>query len=123
MLCYGQECTKHRELRQGRFPMARSRPVEWLSTLALLTILAALSAYFLYAAVWGTDGLLALREREQRVAALEAELAIVQEERETLEQQNRGLSLESVDLDLLDERARAVLGYARPDELILIQPE
>lgn len=103
--------------------MARSRPVEWLSTLALLTILAALSAYFLYAAVWGTDGLLALREREQRVAALEAELAIVQEERETLEQQNRGLSLESVDLDLLDERARAVLGYARPDELILIQPE
>ena len=94
----------------------------WITFLAPILPAALAIGYFVHAAVWGEDGLIVLRERELEVALLERSLAEVRVRREELEGRTERLTSQSIDLDLLDERARAELGYARADELILIVP-
>ena len=43
----------------------------------------------------------------------------LQAERATIANKTRRLSTEHLDLDLLDEQARKVLGLGRPDEIII----
>ena len=84
-----------------------------------LTLAMGLGAYFTFAAVQGNHGLLtrvqieaesdSLRHTRDRLAA---ELARV-------ENRTRRLSDDFLDLDLLDERARIMLGLMRSDEIIL----
>ena len=90
----------------------------WIPTLTLILPLTAFTAYLVHTAIWGPDGYLALEKRRDEIAAQEARLAIVKVESKRLRNLTQRLGVDSVDLDLLDERARAILGYARPDELI-----
>lgn len=83
-------------------------------------VLVAISAAYLHQAIWGGKGFLRLTERQQEVARLESELSEVRKQRELLDDRVLRLREGSLDLDLLDERAREILGYARPDEQILI---
>ena len=94
----------------------------WISFLAPILPAALAIGYFVHAAVWGEDGYVVLKERELEIALLEKSLAEVRTRREELEDRTERLSSHSIDLDLLDERARTELGYARADELILIVP-
>ncbi len=94
----------------------------WVSFLAPVLPASLAIGYFVHAAIWGGDGYLVLQEREMEVAILEKSLAEVRARRQELEDRTMRLSRHSIDLDLLDERARAELGYARADELILISP-
>ena len=78
-----------------------------------------LGLYFAFAAVQGPSGIL-------RRVQLEAETADLVAERDRLTAQvaemrnlTRRLSDDYLDLDLLDERARDVLGLVRADELIV----
>ena len=80
---------------------------------------AALVGYLTLAALQGDYGLLSLFRIEAQETALEAELASLRADRETLANATRRLSSATLDLDLLDERARRVLGYARPDEIMI----
>jgi len=50
---------------------------------------------------------------------LEVTLAGLQVERAELKNRTSRLSSDFLDLDLLDERARFVLGVARPDEILI----
>lgn len=83
--------------------------------LGLIFVLAL--ANFGWHALQGEYGALALIQFEADARALEAELADLRAERARLERLALGLSTERLDLDLLDERARAVLGRMRPDEV------
>jgi cell division protein FtsB len=67
----------------------------------------------------GESGLFALMQAKNRVAELEIELAEVRAERIAIENRTRRLSDDYLDIDLLDERSRIVLGYARSDELLI----
>jgi cell division protein FtsB len=78
-----------------------------------------LGAYFAFAAIQGESGVLAQRRVAAEVATLDAEKARLEAELAGLQNLTRRLSDAYLDLDLLDERARAVLGYARADEIIL----
>lgn len=53
------------------------------------------------------------------VAEAELRLASLTHRREDLENKVRRLSDDFLDLDLLDERIRDILGYARGDEIII----
>jgi cell division protein FtsB len=64
-------------------------------------------------------GLAALAAAEAERARLEAELAGLRAERRAAENRVARLGRDYLDLDLLDERARAVLGYVRPDEVVI----
>ena len=86
-----------------------------LATLGLI----ALGLYFTFAAVQGDYGVFKRAEVTAEGRALEAELARLQAEVAEMENLTRRLSDSYLDLDLLDERARDVLGYVRADEIVI----
>jgi cell division protein FtsB len=77
------------------------------------------TCYFAYAALQGDTGMVEQVRLSREKTALEADLAELRAERARLENRNLRLSAGYLDLDLLDERARAVLGYLRPDEIVI----
>ncbi len=78
-----------------------------------------LVAYFSYSAIQGPYGLLTLFKVETREAQLQKQLDALVLERMAAENRARRMSDEFLDLDLLDEQARKVLGLIRGDEIIL----
>lgn len=76
--------------------------------------------YFLMHGVLGDRGFLVMSQLEYKLAEQQAVLQTVQKEREKLEARTRLLKSDSLDLDLLDERARATLGYTKPNEYVII---
>lgn len=78
-----------------------------------------LSAYFVFAAVQGDYGLFRRAEIDAEARALEVELALLQEELARMDNLTRRLSDDYLDLDLLDEQARDVLGLIRADEVVI----
>lgn len=82
-----------------------------------------LIAYFAYHAVHGESGLKARGELEKRLEILRKEHGRLKAERERLEALAKKLTAgEGRDEDLIEEQARAVLNFARPEEVILIAP-
>jgi cell division protein FtsB len=88
--------------------------------IALPVIAACFVAYFLYHAVQGDRGIIAWIVLNQQIREAEATLANVSAERRVLKRRVELLRPESLDPDLLEERARAVLNFARPNELIIL---
>jgi len=90
-----------------------------LTGLGLTSFLLVVGAYFTFTAVQGNYGLFQRIQIEAEEDRLSTQLAALRQERERMEVLTRRLSDEFLDLDLLDERARNVLGYKRPDEMVL----
>ena len=78
-----------------------------------------LVAYFGVQALTGDRGLLSGAERARTLADREARLERLEEERQDLEIRVRYLRTDSLSRDLLEERARAVLGYADPRDYVM----
>lgn len=74
---------------------------------------------FAHAGLQGEHGLAALREAGAEQRRLEAELDRLRRERAEIENRVLRLGDRYLDMDLLDERARAVLGVVRQDELVV----
>jgi cell division protein FtsB len=96
--------------------MARSIP---LTGLILPMALLFIGAYFTFTAVQGNYGLFQRIQIEAEADRLETQLAELEAEVDRMAVLTRRLSDEFLDLDLLDEQARDVLGYVRADEVIL----
>lgn len=79
-------------------------------------------AYFAYHAVEGEYGLAALNRLEERQAQLAAELAALEESRAALDERVALLRPESLDPDMIDERARQALNFAHPDDIVIFLP-
>jgi cell division protein FtsB len=75
--------------------------------------------YFAYHAVEGDYGLFALGELKERGASLEAELAVVRAERQRMEQHVALMRPESLDRDMIDERAREALNMADAKDIVI----
>ena len=75
--------------------------------------------YFGYHVVQGDRGLITWVQRTQQIETATAELAALKDEHSRLAHRASLLRPESLDLDLLDERARAVLNFVRSDEVVL----
>lgn len=78
-----------------------------------------LIAYFSYAAIQGPYGMLTLYKIETKEVQLQEQLDELVAARLTAKNRAYRLSDEYLDLDLLDEQARKVLGYIRGDEIIV----
>jgi cell division protein FtsB len=78
-----------------------------------------LGLYFTFAAVQGDYGVLRRSEILAEKRALEVELVMVQAEVAQMENLTHRLSDTYLDLDLLDEQARDVLGLIRADEIVI----
>ena len=90
-----------------------------ISATIFLVLTVALSLYFAFAAVQGPSGILRRIQIESEKTELLEERDTLAKEVETMQNLTHRLSDEYLDLDLLDERAREVLGYLRMDEVIL----
>ncbi len=80
-------------------------------------------AYMAYGAVAGAAGYRVLRSLEAEVSARAVELAEIERRRAALEKRANLLNPRSLDPDMVDERVRAVLGYAREGEIVLPRSE
>ncbi|WP_207103017.1 FtsB family cell division protein [Paracoccus shandongensis] len=90
-----------------------------LSATILLALAVALGVYFAFAAVQGPSGILRRIQIEAETVELAAERDKLKAEVQQMQNLTRRMSDEYLDLDLLDERAREVLGVIRADEVIL----
>lgn len=86
-------------------------------------LLACWIAYLAYGAIAGAAGYRTLRELEAEAAKERAALAALRARREALEKRADLLNPKSLDPDMADERVRAVLGYARPGDIVVPRNE
>jgi cell division protein FtsB len=99
--------------------VTRKRFRSVLHALALYTIAALAIGYFSVNAHTGNHGLRARQDLDQQIAQLSDELRALKAERATWERRVALLKPESIDPDMLDERARSLLNYADPRDLTL----
>lgn len=78
-----------------------------------------LCVYFTFAAVQGDYGLFRRAEIEAGEVELRKQLMALQHEVERMENLTKRLSDTYLDLDLLDQQARDVLGLLRSDEIVI----
>ncbi|MBM3579646.1 MAG: hypothetical protein FJX34_02595, partial [Alphaproteobacteria bacterium] len=82
--------------------------------------LAAIS-YFVFFMIFGDKGLVkffALKQQIENKEINKQELSAKMQEKKNLV---KGMSLDSLDLDLVDEQSRKVLGYAGKNEVVIYQ--
>ncbi len=82
-------------------------------------LFALLIFYFSYQALTGDGGLLMGRRREEALVVRREVLKRLQHQRADLELRVRLLGDRNLSRDLLEERARAVLGFADPNDYVV----
>ena len=92
--------------------------IPWVM-LAVFAIALMLGLYFTFAAVQGDYGLFRRAEILSDAKKLEAELSLLKNEVDKMSNLTLRMSDEYLDLDLLDEQARDILGQIRSDEVII----
>jgi cell division protein FtsB len=80
---------------------------------------ACLAGYFVYHAVQGDRGILAWMQVNQQIKVAQAELNKSDADRDAMDQRVALLSNNSLDLDMLEERARVMLNFSHPDDLVI----
>ena len=91
-----------------------------LTALGLYILAALLIGYFGVNAYTGNHGLKARQDLDQQIAELTEELRRLKLERTQWERRLVLLKSDSLDPDMLDERARALLHYAHPHDLTIL---
>ncbi|OWU84729.1 septum formation initiator precursor [Oceanicola sp. 22II-s10i] len=94
-----------------------SRPA--IGAVVFFVVAFALGLYFTFAAVQGDYGLFRRAEIQAEKQELSRQLSLLQAEVARLENLTRRMSDDYLDLDLLDEQAREVLGMTRTDEIVI----
>ena len=90
-----------------------------ISSTIFFVLVFMLGLYFAFAAVQGPSGILRRVQIESEAEELVAERERLREEVSRMQNLTYRLSDEYLDLDLLEERARDVLGLIRLDEIII----
>ncbi|GLT10031.1 septum formation initiator family protein [Sulfitobacter porphyrae] len=88
-------------------------------TLLFFAIAFALSLYFTFAAVQGDYGLFRRAEILAESQELRSQLSTVRLDVARMENLTKRMSDDYLDLDLVDEQVRRVLGMVRPDEIVI----
>jgi cell division protein FtsB len=78
--------------------------------------------YFAYHSFEGERGIHAFLRLGEQVAIARAHLDDLRDERAIVERRVALLRGDSLDPDMLDEQARAVLNFARPGEIVILEP-
>ncbi|SIQ00347.1 Cell division protein FtsB [Paracoccus thiocyanatus] len=90
-----------------------------ISAIVFFALMILLGLYFAYAAVQGPSGILRRVQLQAETQELAQQRDMLQTEVDRMRNLTRRLSDDYLDIDLLDERARNVLGLVRADEIII----
>lgn len=91
-----------------------------LISLALYLVSGGAVAYFMFHAQHGSRGLEARGTLQESLREAEGELAALVAERKGWEQRLALVRDDAVDRDLLDERARRMLGRVHPNDVVIM---
>lgn len=92
-----------------------------ISKLILPGIAFGLLIYIIYHILSGDHGWFAWRQLRGELAAAQTSLTALEKEKSALEHRVQLLRPESLDLDMLDERVRAVLNNSDPNDVVAIK--
>jgi cell division protein FtsB len=98
---------------------SKRRPVEIIRAAALPALALLVIGNFAGYAIAGPNGLLALGDYKTQLAQRQAQLKIVEAQRQELARKVALLDAKHVDPDMADELVRRDMGLARPDEVII----
>jgi len=79
--------------------------------------------YFLYNSIQGERGFFELKRLQNEALIAEENLERLREEKESLKHKIDLLKGENVDEDLLEEEARRLLNFSKPNEVIILTPD
>jgi cell division protein FtsB len=91
-----------------------------LTAIGLYIFAAAFIGYFAMNAFSGNNGLRAQADLDQQMSSSQKELSELKAERSVWERRVALLRSDRIDPDMLDERARALLGFVDPRDLTLL---
>jgi cell division protein FtsB len=97
--------------------MSTPRPALGAAVYVMLAF--TLGSYFTFAAVQGDYGVLRRVQIDAEADVLRAERDALARELAVIENKTRRMSDDYLDLDLLDEQVRDVLGMIRADEIVI----
>ena len=101
----------------GHMAVAKRRPS--IAVLIYTASVVTLGGYFTFASVQGEYGLFRRIQIEAERGALQSTSNALEAELTDMRNKSMRLSDGYLDLDLLDEQARDVLGYLRTDEIVI----
>lgn len=99
--------------------MERQRNRTSLGSIIFLTLALSAGTYFAIAGMQGDYGLFRRIQIDAEAKGLEAQKAALEAEVAVLRNRTKRMSDAFLDLDLLDEQVRDVLGYVRSDEVVI----
>jgi cell division protein FtsB len=99
--------------------VTRRRLRSFLNAMALYAVAALVIGYFGVNAYTGNHGLRAKQDLDLQITQLSVELSGLKAERAVWDRRIALLKPDSIDPDMLDERARALLDYVDPRDLVL----
>ncbi len=94
--------------------------LNWKSFI-LTFIYVSLIGYFCFHMFSGSRGIITYFKLNSQISLLQSELEMVRAERLTIEHKANLLKCDSLDLDLLEEQAKEILGFAKPQESLFIR--
>ena len=100
--------------------VTRPRLRSFFTALGLYVLAALLIGYFGVNAYTGRHGLKARQDLDQQIAELRRDLDAAKAERTQWERRVALLKSDRIDPDMLDERARALLDYADPRDVVVL---
>lgn len=100
--------------------VVRTRRQRILQAVGLYCAAAAMIAYFGFHAYYGEHGIRARQQFLTEIGELDGELAALRRERTEVARRVALMRSEAIDPDMLDQRAREILNFADPRDLVLI---
>ncbi|MDR3180295.1 MAG: septum formation initiator family protein [Holosporaceae bacterium] len=80
------------------------------------------ASYFIFHIFSGARGAISWSKLSKEVVLLEKELKDLREENEFLENKINLIRSDNLDLDLLEEQAQSVIGFANENDIIVLFP-
>lgn len=117
-LSWSPDRKKYRVQTAVSYPDDGSRLTQIASTVFAISTIAFMS-YMSFTALQGDHGLFRLFQIEAQELRLQSELSELQRQRLAIANKTQRLAADRLDIELLDEQARHVLGLGRADEILI----
>jgi cell division protein FtsB len=85
-------------------------------------IWASVTGYFIFHIFSGARGIVSWSKLSREVVSLEKELKSLKEENEFLENKIKLMRSDNLDLDLLEEQALNIIGFANSNDIVVLLP-
>jgi cell division protein FtsB len=91
------------------------------ATFVSYCVAVAMIFYFMFVSIFGDKGLIEFYLLKKQVSQIELQKFELQDKIHLKKEMIKGMNYDSLDLDLVDEQSRKILGYIGKDEVVIYQ--